>query len=178
MHVHTWQSEPALSRVHKVSPQYQSHPMALRGWLHMLLHWGLPRFTAYNCLPLHRCRFSKYDSLILMCLGKHNPNTNAALHAWANRCRCRLIISPTCTLSWSINSREDLIFASLPVHRSASLWLITSKPAPVSWSRTLCLKEDNTCPIFNGNVVLEGCLVSAICRCVKRRCYILKKRLA
>lgn len=98
--------------------------MAPHGWLHTLHHWGLPRFTAHNCLPLHRRRFSKYDRLILMCLGKHNPNTNAALHAWANRCRCRLIISPTCTPGWSVNSGT--------ISSSPRLWLMTVTSEPVS----------------------------------------------
>lgn len=148
-HTQTWQSKPALSWVHKVSLQYQSHPMAVHGWLHMLLHWGLPRFTAYNCLPLHRCCFSKYDSLILMCLGKHNPNTNAALHAWANRCRCRLIISPTCTLSWSVISGTIPSTLSSPVHWSAVALIddiAASSPLLLSYFRrsSLCASRKIT----------------------------------
>lgn len=136
--IRTWQSESALSTSHKVSPQYQSHPMALNGWLHMLLLWGLPRFTAHNCLPLHRRRFSKYDSLILMCLRKHNPNTNAALHAWANHCRCRLIISLTCILSWSVNSGT---ISSSPLYPSTDRrrfdwWRLHQNQLPLSWYRT------------------------------------------
>ncbi len=153
MHAHTL--EPALPRVHKVSPQYQSHPMALHGWLHMLLYWGLPQFTAYNCLPLHRRRFSKYDSLILMCLGKHNPNTNATLHAWENRRRCHLIISPTCTFSWSVNSGT---ISSSPLcpstdRRRLDWWRLhrSHRPSPdlvFSQRLTLCLKKDNACQVW------------------------------
>lgn len=141
---HNWKSEAVFSRVHKVSPLYQSHPVALHGWLHMRLHWGLPRFTAYNCLPLHRCRFSKYDSLFLMCLGKNNPNTNAALHGWANRSRCRLIISPTCTLSWSVNSG---VISSSPLFPSTDRrrfdWWRLHRSRLLSWS-TGASKKDNT----------------------------------
>lgn len=47
--------------------------------------------------------------------------------------------------------RRDPISARLPL-----LWLIMSKPAPVSWSRTftLCLQKDKTCLILNENLGL------------------------
>lgn len=133
---------PEMHALGTVCPQSESSVSesphtGLHGWLRMLLRWGLPRFAAYNCLPLHRCRFSKYDSLILMCLGKHIPNTNAALHAWAHRCRCRLIITPTCTPSWSVIRGTIPIFAlSRPrPPMCTSLWLISLKPVPLSRSQ-------------------------------------------
>lgn len=129
----TWRWQAVLSKLHKVSPWYHSHPIPLHAWLHLQLHWGLLRFIAHNCLPLHRRHFSKYDRLILMCLPKHNTNTNAALHAWANRCRCHLIISHACTLSWSVNCGP---ISSSPLRPSADRrrfdwwWLHGNQPPP------------------------------------------------
>ena len=138
--------------------------VALHGWLRMLLRWGLPRFTAYNCLPLHRCRFSKYDSLILMCLGKHNPNTDAALHARANHCRCRLIISATCTPGWSVNSGTISSFARPPIGVALidDGYMESLLPSPGPVLSLHASKKDNTCPILNGNLFSGpgGCLAS------------------
>lgn len=73
--------------------------------------------------------------------------------------------------------RDNLILASLPVHWSAPLWLMTVTLKPASLflilyfhRGSLCAsRKDNTCPILNGNVVLlGGCLVSGMCRCVKK----------
>lgn len=140
-----------------------SHPTALRGWLHKLLHWGFPWFTAHNCLPFHRRCLCKYDSLILMCLGTHNPNTNAALHAWANDCRCHLIISSTCSLSWSVNSGTISSSPLCPSTDRCSFdwWRLHRSQFLCCWSciftEAHCvLKKDNTCPVFNGNFVLGG----------------------
>lgn len=138
--LHTHRFGKFISGVRKLSPLYPSHPSALHGWLSVLLRWGLPRFTAHNCLPLHGRRFSKYDSLILMCLGKHKANTNASLHAWANHCRCCLIISPTCTLNRSVNSGT---FSSPPLCPSADqrgsdwwrLQLLFSRPGTFTQER-------------------------------------------
>lgn len=166
----TRQSETALSSAHKVSPQYQSHPMALHGWLHMLLLRGLPRFTAHNCLPLHRRHFSKYDSLILMCLRKHSPNTNAALHAWANHCRCRLIISPTCTLNWSVNSETISSSPLCPFtdRRRFDWWRLHRKRAPpllVTYFHrsSLCATRKITLVQYLMEMLFSGgCLVSTL----------------
>lgn len=166
MHAASWEPAKWVLRI--------SCPSALHGWLHMLLRRGLPRFTAYNWLPLHRCRLSKYDSLILMRRGKHSPNTDAALHAWSNSCRCCLIISPTCILSWSVNSRTIPIIAVLarpPVHQRFDWlqWRQRPPPGPVPSQRlTLCLQKDKTCPILNGNFHLGGCLVSDVRRCLNK----------
>lgn len=109
-----------------------------------------PRFTAHNCLPLRRRRFGKYDSFILICLGKHKPNADATLHAWANRCRCCLIISPTCTLNC------EQWFQSHPRRPPISAALINgcyAEPSSCCFGPVLLPKKDNTCPVLNGNSV-------------------------
>lgn len=118
---------------------------------------GCPGSQLIIAFPLHRCRFSKYDSLILMCLGKHSPNTNAALHAWANCCRCRLIILQTCILSWSVNSRTIPIIAVFA--HPPSLWLITSTEAlPVSYFHgvSLCAARKITRVQYLMEILVSG----------------------
>lgn len=98
-----------------------------------------------------------------MCLGTHNPNTNAALHAWANHCRCHLIISSTCSLSWSVNSGTISSSPLFPSTDRCSFdwWRLHRSQFLCCWSCIFTkahrvLKKDNTCPVFNGNFVLGG----------------------
>lgn len=142
--------------------------MALYGWLHMLLRRGLPRFTAYNCLPLHRCRFSKYDSLILMCLGKTQPK-----HWCRFACLGKsLQVSPNYIShlypKLICKQRDDIIVARPPIGVAliddGNIESQLSFPGPVLSLHAS--KKDNTCPILNGKFVLRagGCLASTVCR--------------
>lgn len=135
---------------------------------------GCPRFTAHNCLPLHRRHFSKYDSLILMCLGKHQPNANATLHAWGNRRRCCLIISPTCTLNWSVNSAT---ISSSPLRPSADQFCFDWWQLHVHWTQLLFSwsswyfhsRQITLVQYLMEILFSRCCLVCTSCRCVKKK---------
>lgn len=146
----------------QITCQNEAHCVARHGWLHMLLHWRLPGFMAHNWLPLSQAP-PWHDSLILMYPGKHEPNSNADLHAWVKSppYRCHLIIPPACTVSWCVNNEP--FSSSPPIQASVLLWLMmvaSSLLLSLCWFRTfrvsLCAAGRIALDKFLMEILLSG----------------------
>lgn len=132
----------------------------LHGWLPIRFHWGLRCCTAHNCLPPSQAPPRQIWQPHLLYLGKHEPNMNTALHAWANPYRCHLIISHSFNLSWCVHN-EASSSSPRPIQRSA-MWLmrVTSKTLSLfatlvpPQAFTVWFKTGDTCSVLNGKVVL------------------------